>query len=240
MIHVIETPTGYIGESGISGGPDYSKEIIHVIGDSHVMLFTGQRLPFLIKSPINFKPIGYDLIPGFVTYFCALLRAYHMIDNHYFWQLVDHISKESTIILVLGEIDCRGPILNESYRTGISIENITKLCVNRYLIGARRLKEKGFNPIIFAPYAQRFLTEIKHDWVLLPKYLTPQEWCQQKDRAVTAFESLLRLSEFPVVSLNDWIFSNQIQQSDEYWLDPIHLSDRVWPIIEKELATSFS
>lgn len=215
--------------------------MIHVVGDSHVMLFTGQKLPFLIKSPIDFKPVGYDLIPGFVTYFCVLLRAYRMIDNHYFWQLIDHIPKGSTILLVLGEIDCRGPILNTSHRTGVSIEDTAKACAFRYFVGVKRIKEMGFNPIIFAPYAQRFLTEIKNDWVKLPNHLTPQEWCQQKDRAVKTFEHQLRLYEFPVISLNDWIFSNNIQQSDEYWLDPIHLSDKVWPLIEKELATiSFS
>ena len=208
--------------------------MIHVVGDSHVMLFTGQKLPWLLEVPEDLKPRGYDIQPGFTTYFVALLRAY-WIDNGLFWQILGTLPKGSTVIIVAGEIDCRGPILNVAHRTGRTIEVVTMECVDRYLIGVRKVKEMGLNPIIFAPYAQMDLTEIKHKWVLLPEYLTPQEWGAQKKRAVLAFEEYLRRDEFPVISLNEWMFANHVHESTEYWADAIHLSEKVWPFIEAQI-----
>ena len=210
--------------------------MIHAVGDSHVMLFTGQKLPWLLVVPEDLKPRGYDLIPGFVTYFVALLRAYRIMDNGLFWQILGTLPKGSTVILVAGEIDCRGPILNEAHRTNRTIEDVTKECVSRYLVGVRKVKEMGLNPIIFAPYAQMDLTEIKHKWVLLPEYLTQQEWGAQKKRAVLAFEEYLRRDEFPIISLNEWMFSCHIHEFHECWADAIHLSEKVWSVIEDQLT----
>jgi hypothetical protein len=210
--------------------------VIHVVGDSHVMLFTGQKLPYLIQPPVDFAPNGYDLIEGYVTYFCVLLRAYRFIDNGYVWQLLEHIPKGSTVILVVGEIDCRGPILNEANRTGKTIYETTDVCAERYLTGVRRVKEMGLNPVIFAPYPQRMLFEIKHDWVKLPEYLSPAQWCLRKKSAIYHFESVLRLSEFPVVSINEWFDDYDVESSDDYWADAIHLSERAWPFIENEIS----
>lgn len=212
--------------------------MIHVVGDSHVMLFTGQKLPWLLEVPEDFKPRGYDLHPGVVTYFCALLRAYQVVDNKLFWQIIGSLPKGATVILVFGEIDCRGSILNVAHRTGRTIEDVTRECVDRYLVGVRKVKEMGLNPIIFAPYSQIDLTEIKHGWVKLPEYLTPQEWGVQKKRAVLAFEEYLRRDEFPVISLNSWLTGNRVYESTEYWCDPIHLSEKVWPFIEDQLTSA--
>lgn len=212
--------------------------MIHVVGDSHVMLFTGQKLPWLLVVPEDLKPRGYDLHPGIVTYFVALLRAYWIMHNGLFWQILGSLPKGSTVILVVGEIDCRGPILNVAHRTGRTIEDVTRECVDRYLVGVRKVREMGLNPIIFAPYAQMDLTEIKHKWVLLPEYLTPQEWGEQKKKAVFAFELNLRQSKFPVISLNSWMFVDHIHESTEYWADAIHLSERVWPIIQERLENA--
>ena len=214
--------------------------MLHVVGDSHVMLFTGQKLPFLIQPPVDFKPQPYDLISGYSTYFCPLLRAYRMIDNEYVWKLLATFPPGASVLLVLGEIDCRGPIINEAHRAGKSIQELTQVCAERYLSGVRRVKEMGLNPIIFSPYPQKIIEHIKDSWVELPEYLTPTDWVYLKKRTVYFFESAIKLGGFPVVSINGWFADESIDCLDEYWADHIHLSEKAWPIIEAEIAKVLS
>jgi hypothetical protein len=68
----------------------------------------------------------------------------------------------------------------------------------------------------------------------LPSYLNSETWCRNKELAVKVFDSVIKTSSFPVVSLVDWIFREDIVNKREYWCDQIHMSSAVWPQLQKE------
>lgn len=223
--------------------------MIHVVGDSHVMLFTGQPLSptksFLLKVPENYKPHGpaYDLYPDFATYFCVLLRAYNTVpdtrnpQSGAFFKTVESLPKGSTVLVTAGEIDCRGPVMNTAHRSGRSIPDVATECAQRYLTGIKKVKEEmGYNPILYAPTPNRFVKERVEAMFNIPDYLTPEMWCRNKEEAVKVFDSVIKASEFPVVSLVDWMFREDIIYKREYWCDQIHLSSAVWPQLRLEFS----
>lgn len=223
--------------------------MIHVVGDSHVMLFTGQPLSpgksFLLRVPENYKPHGpsYDLYKDFVTYFCVLLRAYHTVpdtnnpQSGAFFKMVETLPVGSTVLIVAGEIDCRGPVMNTANRSGRSIPDVATECAQRYLTGVRKVKEEmGMNPILYSPTPNLFTDQDVSKWLLLPSYLNSEAWCRNKELAVKVFDSVIKASEFPVVSLVDWIFKEDIIYKRDYWCDQIHMSSSVWPQLKLEFS----
>jgi hypothetical protein len=211
--------------------------MIHVVGDSHIMLFTGRKpLPWLLEVPLpEHQPVGYDLTSSFLTYFCVLVRAYHIIPNTTspqaatFFKIVESLPQGSNVLIVAGEIDCRGPIINEANRKNKMVEWVACECAERFLTGVQKVKDMGMKPIIYAPTPNMFTDSDVRSWLALPEYLTSSEWCFRKMRAVKTFSDRLKQQDsFPVVSLVDWIMKEGIVYKREYWADLIHMSEKVW------------
>lgn len=207
--------------------------MIHVVGDSHIMLFTGRKVPAQLYVPVDYRACPHDKFKEISTYYCVLLRAYHMFPGTTnpqaaaFFDLIEHLPKKDPILVVAGEIDCRGPILNVSYRTSGSIGITTEECVNRYLIGIKHLRDRGWNIIMFSPTPNMYSEKDVSSWLALPDYLTTAEWCSLKEQAVLRFDRLIKASGFPVVSLIDWIFTNSIAHNRKYWGDMIHMNEEI-------------
>ena len=218
---------------------------IHVIGDSHIMLFTGQKCPYLLKLPIEIVyPHPYDLYKEFDTYFCVLLRAFHLMypeqlpQASNFFNILNHRPVGDTIVIVVGEIDCRAPLVN-LVRKGLSpMKDAVEKCIERYMTGVNRVKELGYNPILFAPTPNQYVTEDRHEIIAtsigIPKDLTVKDWFDLKNEAVIYFNKILNQTNYPVISLIDWIFKENIQYDSSYWGDLIHLGEKVWCQLPKE------
>ena len=209
------------------------------IADSKSEMMSCPLLYLRILSPRTFL----RFISDFATYFCVLLRAYNTIPNTInsqsgsFFKVVETLPVGSTVLIVTGDIDCRGPVMNVAHRSGRSIPDVATECAQRYLTGVKKVKEEmGMNPILYAPTPNLFTDKDVRHWLMLPEYLTSEQWCRNKEEAVKVFDSVIKTSEFPVVSLVDWIFKEDIIYNKEYWCDQIHMSSAVWPQLRLEFS----
>ena len=204
--------------------------MINVIGDSHTVLFIG----YYHADPIweEFKPNATDRLRHFNTYPLPNIRAYNMycgegnpVEKRFF-DLLQYLPKEEPVVISAGEIDCRGPVLNVSYRTGRSIEDVTGECASRYLTAIKYLRNEGWNAIMYQPNPNHYVEyDISQEQGFhLPENLSTIEWCKLKTRAVQTFNQVTRDSGFPIVSLADWIFENDLMNDASYWRDTCHLN----------------
>jgi hypothetical protein len=207
------------------------------------MLFTGQKMPFQIKVPVNYQPNDYDQLLEFSTYFMVLLRAYHIVPNTTspqaaaFFEQVKHLPIGSTVLISAGEIDCRGPIINVAEREKRTIRDVTEECVERYLKGVKMIKDWGYKPILYAPIPnQEVYADNVASFHAVPKWLSVQKWHLYKWEASWRFSQLLQESDFPIVSLQRWMNDNHIVSCPSYWCDVLHLSEKVWPQLVFEFS----
>jgi len=219
---------------------------IHVVGDSHVMLFTGQKnLPFLLEVPTNDTEANeYDLFTEFDTFFCVLLRAFYFqypserSQTDAAFNIIQQQPIGDNILIVTGEIDCRGPIVNLVRKDLSTLNDAVELCVERYMTGIARIKELGYNPIIWSPtpnqYAEEALQEGIKQHIGVPEDLSVDEWFDLKNQIVLKFDQLLKQTDYPIISFVDWIFQDGIQYDRSYWGDLIHLNEKCWSQIPVE------
>ena len=215
--------------------------MIRVIGDSHIMLFAGVNDSTELQLPVDYQHNPTDRMKEFDTYYINLLRAYHICTetNHPygkdFFDLVEHLPKEDTILVSAGEIDCRGPILNIARRQNREIENVVEECVGRYISGIKSLRDRGWNFILYAPIPNQY-TEKVVKGATLPDEMSPVDWCVSKDIATDYFDELIKASGITVVSLVDWIIENSVEYDSRYWKDTNHLNEGVWGQLLKEFS----
>jgi hypothetical protein len=216
---------------------------VNVIGDSHIMLFQGSELPMF--GPVEFQPNPNDSLKDFDTYYITLLRAYNIFEGTTDWggsflfELIQRLPKENPILISAGEIDCRGPILNVSHRSGVSIEKLVEDCVKRYLSGIEPFISSGWNIILYSPIPNMFTNkpvDYESNGYTLPGGYTSHDWCLLKKKAVLHFDKVLKRSGIPVISLLGWIIEKNIYHKEEYWKNITHLNEKVLPqlIIEFE------
>jgi len=114
-------------------------EHIHVIGDSHSKGFQG---------------------PGFTSYEITWATAYHMISEtsqmmgrQKTLEILSTIGKEEYVMFSFGEIDCRAHLWKHVNGTN-TIDDVVKICADRYLQFLLEVKELGYkNIMVFGPIA---------------------------------------------------------------------------------------
>ena len=101
--------------------------MIHVIGDSHVMVFSGKE-----HIPDEVDDRGF--LPFFRTYRLGPHTAYHaeklrsLIES----LVTQNAGTDDSVMLCFGEIDCRAHLVKQSEIQGKSLEDVVAECVGRY------------------------------------------------------------------------------------------------------------
>lgn len=217
---------------------------IHILGDSHVSLFTGDNVFRLTGVTESLEENHtHDKINNFRTYMFDKLRAYHFtpeseypITRNLLSFLEKKIPPPATLILSIGEVDCRGPILNKHHKSEETFENLVTNCVNNYLLGITYLVKQGYKVILYSPIPNCFIP-IKDDngSRTCPLHLTIPEWNMSKLAAVVLFDKKIKESGVPVISLLNWILKERVCFLDKFWLDTIHLSKYALPELGRQL-----
>jgi GT2 family glycosyltransferase/acetyltransferase-like isoleucine patch superfamily enzyme/Flp pilus assembly protein TadD len=197
--------------------------MIHVIGDSHVMVFSGKE-----HIPDNVDEGGF--LPFFRTYRLGPYTAYHAVKLR---SLIESIIKEKVgpdeaVMLCFGEIDCRVHLVKQSETQRRPIEDIVAECVEQYA-QLFEIKEKyGIRLLVWnVPASSR--EEI--DEGEYPTYGT----CFQRNEATRLFNKILseecKRRGVVFVSIFDKLIDEEGLTKTEYYADPIHLSQRAMPLI---------
>ena len=101
--------------------------MIHVIGDSHVMVFSGKEH---IPDAVDY----HGFLPFFRTYRLGPYTAYHATKLRTLIEsiIAQKVGPDDSVMLCFGEIDCRAHLVKQSEMQGRSIEDIVSECVDRY------------------------------------------------------------------------------------------------------------
>lgn len=198
----------------------FIKKKIYVVGDSHVSLFSGvdKIVDYgWIKSKIRHKKAV------FFTNKLGAVLAFNLMNKTFFWDTIHKIRRQSTIILVFGEIDCRVHLLKN--------DNV-KECTDRYFDVIKKIA-LDYPVMVFCPVASTIgMHENGDEYAAFGT-------CFERNIATHKFNTLLkqRCNEINVPTidiLQDLITIDGITNMDFYF-DEIHLSQKTLPLVFKHL-----
>jgi len=210
--------------------------LIHCIGDSHVSVFSGTN-----KISEGY-PSVHDTHPCFRTYRIGPHLAYNMGDeNHsgyrHLMSVLAGIPKGSYVLLSFGEVDCRNHLIRQVDLQKKSIEELVKICVDRYFKTIQKVVEIGYKVIIWAVVptynCDCFVYEENEPYKHYGSYV-------DRNRATSLFNSYLKslCFGFPGVaflSIEEHLLGKDLRTIESLYMDSIHLSERAIPVIMREL-----
>ena len=225
--------------------------MIHVMGDSHCNIFTGKNI-IPDESPPN-KPFKNDL---FRVYRLGAPLAYTLKDYDTFYKsrlkvekiLHDCVGSSDTIILSFGEIDCRYHLPFQADLEKKDDFFIVSGCVIRYSTGIKEI----FYPLLDKIDKIGIIGPIPTTWIneKFSNRDMPIKGTMTRRNIITRyFNELLKESindlnigygcyktKFFFLSWFHNLISNNFQTLGDFYLpDGIHLSQRAWKFVSKEL-----
>lgn len=195
------------------------KPLIHVIGDSHTLIF-------LFKKDFVVKYLGPATAYGLVN----RNKNYYKIDKY-----TNRLRpKKDTLILVFGEIDSRIHIYNQ-YKKGqerISLKTIIERVISNYCRLILKLKSKNLTIVVYGiPPASPLL----ENFYKYTYYGTPQE----RSSISIQFNTLLK--KFCSTNYINYIDLQERYSTPKGFIDPnhtkdnIHLSSKIIPFIRRKV-----
>lgn len=210
--------------------------LIHCIGDSHVSVFSGTT-----KISDGY-PSKYDTLPHFRTYRIGAILAYSLGDtNHNGFNsalsVLRTIPVGSNILFCFGEIDCRAHVIRQKEIQNKPIEDIVKNCVDRYSCFLSATKNLGYKIIAWGAVPTYNIDEFTiKDLEEYPYYGTYKE----RNYATKIFNKYLKefchSNGMEFLSISDFLIDDNFRTVDNiYYMDAIHLSPNVLPLIIREI-----
>lgn len=204
------------------------KAPIHVIGDSHVSLFSGK------DEIVPIYPAKHeDLDPRFKTYRLGPLLAYNLAEiNHpsqgreKLFALVDSLPKRAKVLLCFGEIDCRAHIVKQARLQDKGIDEIA------YNVGLRYANvvlevSNWRKTIVWGATPQ---SASSHSSNKFPTVGSPAERNQATFYFNSALNAFCLEHGIPFASVFGDIVDNEYIAKESYFLDTAHLSQRAFPL----------
>lgn len=198
--------------------------MIHCIGDSHVVIFSGCPHPRWKEYDGEYR----DKFPEFRTKHIGPALAYNLLEyntttkgreqiNRYLSSIISH----NRIIISLGEIDIRKHIIHQAAKEDSNIYVTTEICAKRYaegirsLVGNHNICARGMHPV--DP------PDLTHE------YFLRFDICQ-------IFNKVLADNDIKVLNIFDKVVNKQKQIKNQYYYsDKIHLNQWAIPFYIKEL-----
>ena len=204
---------------------------IYCIGDSHASFFSGRNgIQANYPQRVENEP--------FISYRLGAVTAYNLIKENStsggrekLYTLISQLEQGSKLLLIFGEIDCRGHLLNPKIRKGRSERTVAQECVEAYMSVVKDIKGRGFDVGVFGPIAStnlgpekthqdRLITGQTIDRNIITKYFNGH------------LSHLCVESGIKYISIfNDLIYSDKnhpryMKTKSEFYFDHIHLSQK--------------
>ena len=195
--------------------------MIHIIGDSHVSIFSGTNYmqptwPAYVDDKGG-PNIRASFIKGVRQYRLGSLTAFNFEKNAGGWvqdilSLEDINKEKDWIFFNLGEIDCSGQLPQQADKT--SVNKAVEVCVRKYVTYLASIRAQGYNVGVVGPHIAMWHTQN-----------------QQVIEITKRFNEMLKLSGFKYVSIIDELLTNP---SPNNYIDGYHLSPKTWPLFKEK------
>jgi len=213
--------------------------MIHCIGDSHVSVFTGtDRIS-------EGYPCAFDCLDGFRTYRTGPSLAYSMGDpnhNAFRWVysiIATFVQPGDFAMLSFGEIDCRTHVAKQAEIQNRSVEDISREISMRYSSAVITLKRAGHKMLVYAPVPT--LNHYNPSAAICDENPYPHVGTTEQRNLATKIitEETARILEpegVPVISIFNEVVDNKLNTDGSYYVDGVHLSQKVMPFILGKLS----
>lgn len=212
---------------------------IHVIGDSHVSLFSGKDE----IVPVWNEP-HEDALPQFRTYRLGAMLAYNLATEGHegrdkLFALLDTLPKRSKVLLCFGEIDCRAHIVKQAHAQEKRIIDIANEVASRY---ASAIQEVKSHPNIskLAVWGATPQSAAEHSSNKFPTVGTMQE----RNIATWHFNSATALNcdawGVKFYDIYNRIVDADLNSNPEYFFDSAHMNQKALPFALEALAPFLS
>jgi lysophospholipase L1-like esterase len=214
--------------------------MIYCIGDSHVDFFSGWN-----SIGPEYPETRPSRFPFFKSFRLGPSLAYNLCEKEtktrsrekLFEILRSANPQEIKIMLSFGEIDCRAHLIKESLKQNRPIDKIAYECADRYFKVVNEVKELGFETIVWNSIPSTLYQSRN------PEFPT-EGTCVDRNKATRFFNSrlnnLCRDKTIPFIS----IFEKLVDKNDftkmKYYMDDIHLSQKIMPVVLKEFQSKIS
>jgi len=197
---------------------------IYCIGDSHVNTFSGKDdLPFRSFDPL------------FKLHHLGATIAYNFYEHHYpnvlkYLQEEDFDKEKDYVMLIVGEVDQRWHILNQSKLQNRNVEDLVKECVDRFYRCYLDLKQRGYQVIVWGamPHTLMGHCETKTS----PIYGN----CLDRNKVAKIWDYYMHEKGLPFISILKYVLKPDGLSDSKYFLDYCHLkSTLLLPFIYQEL-----
>ncbi len=201
--------------------------MIHCIGDSHVLVFSGNHA-------VPDSPTYKDLLPFFRTSWLGSYTAYNIINKKDIIEKViqSRVEPDDYVMFCFGEIDCRAHLIRQSEIQIRPLHDIVHECVSRYAKIFEIPKKYGLQVLIWnVPPSS--LIDIDEG-----EYSTYGD-CRQRNEVTALFNETLRKycesENIKFISIFDKLIDEDGLTKGQFFVDEIHLSQEIIPFVLDEL-----
>lgn len=199
---------------------------IHCIGDSHSSVFSGNNEMQSIMA-------SHDILPQFKSYRIGPATAYNLASKRGILDsIILPLPKGSSVMFCFGEVDCRAHLIHQANIQGRPLEEVIKECVDRYFSVFRHYQSQGYELLAWnvIPSSTAIM-----DFEVYPAYGT----CQDRNKVARVFNGYLKelcdSHGMRLVSIFDRLVGTEDITDMSYYMDHIHLSIKVIPLVLEEL-----
>ena len=202
--------------------------MIYVFGNSHANTFTNTS-PGLIDT--------WSSDEKFSSFSLGPIIAYNFKDHHYpkVLSILRNMSlkEDDYIVLAVGEVDHRWHLPKKAANTGITIDNVTNECVDRFFEAFVDLKRRGYKVIGWGSHPS---TTGKHNNDLNQPVFGDCLTRNQIGRLWNSrLESLCLKNDIPFVSIFEDLIDESGMTKMEYYMDYCHLDPiKIRPTLERK------
>lgn len=204
----------------------WGEHTYHVIGDSHVSVFTGSNIIADIYPHVNKSSLSWiDTIHRIESRDFISLAIQEYIGHEQLLEVLEKISKKEPIILVFGDIDryVHLPKIDTQVTQKAAQKVTPEYAAQKYLSIVKIIQDLGYDVYVFGVTSPAF-----DDPLCCEKFETEGSR-EARENATRAFNEVLE------AELNRRFVSieAQVTSSEEYFIDGLHLGSLAVPIIEE-------
>ena len=176
-------------------------DLIHVIGDSHVLRFKDK----LFKSHEILYATAHNLIE----------KNSSSNSRNKIFKVLESINKADCVMLAFGEIDCRAHIVKNAKINKVDLKKEVLFTVERYFCFIKEIYEMGWtNLLVFAPVAS---TPFYIEDSSFPTFGTVEERNMVTLYFKECLEDFCSIFDIPVISIYDDLLESEFHPAEKYY-----------------------